>query len=188
MPDLTKDTPEEREPRTLHIGVDVTHLNAVTRSSHPIRWVIDGDGWEVWGESVGDDNNDATTLHLISAEAVGDVAARQIVTDLLEHLVPMLRNTEPGTVAVLTDVSDWSEDVATLTYVPQLSLNEKRVLRYYTSADEPGDQSPWSVYSERYERAEDAEPIEGSWRYISRHPSQAEADAEANRLGQEQQR
>lgn len=55
-------------------------------------------------------------------------------------------------------------------------------LLHYTSADRPGDDSPWSVYSELYVHPEDNDPIEGTARLVSTHPTEAEADAEARRL------
>lgn len=53
---------------------------------------------------------------------------------------------------------------------------------YYTSAERPGDDSPWTVYVEQYRDKDDAEPIDGSTERVSTHPTEAEADAEARRL------
>ena len=53
---------------------------------------------------------------------------------------------------------------------------------HYTSAERPGDDSPWTVYVEHYAHPGDAEPIDGSTERVSTHPTEAEANAEANRL------
>ena len=47
---------------------------------------------------------------------------------------------------------------------------------YYTSADGPTDDGPWSLYSEEYESDTADEPIEGSGRHIASYPTEAEAD------------
>lgn len=54
-------------------------------------------------------------------------------------------------------------------------------LLHYTSQDAPGSES-WSVYVEGYHDAQTDVPIDGSQRWVSSHPSEAEADAEARRL------
>lgn len=53
---------------------------------------------------------------------------------------------------------------------------------HYTSADGPGPDASWSVYSEQYPTPDAAEPITGSTRWESGHLTEAEADAEARRL------
>lgn len=53
---------------------------------------------------------------------------------------------------------------------------------YYTSADAAGDNAPWSVYVEEYASVDAAEPIDGTTRKVSTHPSEASADVLANRL------
>lgn len=110
----------EKKKRTLHIGVDVTSLLTAVRQSRyaDVRWHIDGDGWEVWGEAVGTEDNEAPVLHLSSRKGLTDDEARLTVAMLndVRALVPMRRNVEPGQVVygVLTDRQDWSEDVATI--------------------------------------------------------------------------
>lgn len=53
---------------------------------------------------------------------------------------------------------------------------------FYWSADGPGTDATWSVYSEHYVTPDAAEPIDGSTTLVSSHPSEAEAEAEARRL------
>jgi hypothetical protein len=53
---------------------------------------------------------------------------------------------------------------------------------HYISADGPGDTATWSVYREQYVTPDDDEPIDGSQEYVSTHPTEREADAEARRL------
>lgn len=93
----------------LHVGVDPRSLKAAL-DAVPGEVIIDGDGWEVWAEPIGTDNNDDRTLHVVipvgsREEADGLVAA------LREGrvLTPMRQNV--GGVpadAVLTDASNWS--------------------------------------------------------------------------------
>jgi hypothetical protein len=53
---------------------------------------------------------------------------------------------------------------------------------HYTSADGVGELASWSVYYEEYAHPDAPEPIDGSQTWVSSHPSEAEADAEANHL------
>ena len=53
---------------------------------------------------------------------------------------------------------------------------------HYTSAERPGDDSPWTVYVEQYADPSDAEPIDGSTERVSTWPTEAEANSEARRL------
>jgi hypothetical protein len=53
---------------------------------------------------------------------------------------------------------------------------------HYISADAPGDDAPWSVYREQYISRDHDDPIDGSQEYVSTHPSEKAADAEARRL------
>lgn len=56
-------------------------------------------------------------------------------------------------------------------------------ISYYASQDLPGgDAAPWSVYREEYEDIDDDAPIDGSEKWVSRHPTEAEAVAEMHRL------
>lgn len=53
---------------------------------------------------------------------------------------------------------------------------------YFASADDSGPDATWSVYVEDYTDSDCGTPVEGSCRKLSTHPTEAEADAEANRL------
>lgn len=53
---------------------------------------------------------------------------------------------------------------------------------HYISADGPGPDATWSVYRETYASVNDEEPLEWLTTKVSTHPSESEADAEANRL------
>jgi hypothetical protein len=57
------------------------------------------------------------------------------------------------------------------------------ITRYYTSADKPGPNSAWSVYSEDYARVDSPEPIEDSQKWIGSFMSEETADFVANRMG-----
>lgn len=62
------------------------------------------------------------------------------------------------------------------------TLNLDTYTLHYVSADGPTDADTWSVYREQYESATDEVPIDGTQQYVSTHPTEAEAYAEANRL------
>jgi hypothetical protein len=53
---------------------------------------------------------------------------------------------------------------------------------HYISADAPGDSATWSVYREEYVSIDHDEPIDGSQKHVSTHPTEDEANAEAHRL------
>ena len=122
--------------RTLHIGVDVEVLGAVLKASHPrYQWDIDGDGWECWGEAPATDVNDASTLHLTLSTPVTDLQAQVIVRELAPWLTLLRNQTNPidnGTLATLTDVTDWAEDAGLIKQHPtddgQVVLTERRTL------------------------------------------------------------
>lgn len=86
----------------LHLGIDVVDLLRVQRSL-AASVVIDGDGWEAWGESVGSAGNDHATLHVVVATTPAD--ADRIVTGFINTLVPMEGST---VIAVETPRDDWS--------------------------------------------------------------------------------
>lgn len=52
---------------------------------------------------------------------------------------------------------------------------------HYVSADGPGPHTTWSVYVEDYVSPEAETPIDGTQRFVSRHATEAEAEAEAKR-------
>lgn len=127
----------EPKERTLHIGVDVEVLGAVLKHGvrHGYGWVIDGDGWECWGEAPGDDVNDATTLHLTLSTPVTDLQATVIVGQVAQWLTLLANQSNPidnGTLATLTDVSDWAEDAGLIKQHPtdddQVVLTERKTL------------------------------------------------------------
>lgn len=122
-----------KKTRTLHVGVDVTRLLDVQRHAKQyadVRWHVDGDGWEVWGEAVGTDENDGATLHLSSRKKLTDEDARTLVAMLndIRALIPMRRNVEPGQVVygVLTNQQDWSEDVSTIAVHTNLRVTPEK--------------------------------------------------------------
>ena len=91
----------------LHIGVKPADLNMFFRRlwTLKLRAIVDGDGWNAWGESVGVNGNDADTLHIIIA--VKDVATAKKVIDI----APPLVSSSMGRTSVLTPEADWSIDV-----------------------------------------------------------------------------
>ncbi|WP_263729981.1 hypothetical protein [Cellulomonas sp. SG140] len=100
--------------RILHVGVNITKLRDFLRDSE-VDWEMDGDGWEVWGERVGDDANDTLTLHLTTeVDSTADAVALIASAERARLLTPMVGGGALGALAVLTDPSDWSEDVLTL--------------------------------------------------------------------------
>ena len=109
---------------TLHIGVDLgANLTQTLRwlTNTGERSVLDGDGWNAWGEAVGESNNNDRTLHItveVEADTTSGVIAdaARIVTDLWiqNTLVQMDKHTDEGypilggAYAVLTNPEDWS--------------------------------------------------------------------------------
>lgn len=122
--------------RTLHIGVDVEVLGAVLKASNPrYHWEIDGDGWECWGEAPATDVNDPSTLHLTLSTPVTDLQATVIVKELAQWLTLLRNQSNPidnGTMATLTDTTDWAEDAALFKQHPtdddQVVLTERKTL------------------------------------------------------------
>jgi hypothetical protein len=60
-----------------------------------------------------------------------------------------------------------------------------RYVLYYVSGDLP-DGATWSVYREQYMTPDDDDPIDGTQEYVSTHPNEAAARAEADRLQKEE--
>lgn len=59
---------------------------------------------------------------------------------------------------------------------------------FYTSADGPGENATWSVYSEQYENIMSPEPINGSQEKIWTYPTEQEANDAASRYQRESYR
>ena len=64
----------------------------------------------------------------------------------------------------------------------RLEAAEERLYTHYYISEDLGDGGTWSVYSEKYSEAEDDEPIDGSQKWMSSHPTFEEAQEESHRL------
>lgn len=89
-------TVQGRIPKVLHLGLDIARVEIVKRAlarvlpeGTPI-W-IDGDGWNCWGEPVGTDVNDQSTMHTLISLEVTPADAHLLVTVLYQAgmLTPM---------------------------------------------------------------------------------------------------
>lgn len=96
----------------LHFGIDVSHLVQLRREfdrGPGLAHYIDGDGWNCWGEAVGDDVNDASTLHVVVPLA-RKRHARLTLGALASVGIPFVTmggyDKQTGILAVLTDMDD----------------------------------------------------------------------------------
>lgn len=124
-------------PRDLHLGLHTDmapEIEPIAAAYSAIESVIrHGDGWNVWGEPLGDPGepetprpgdpdgsfNDATTEHVIlrfNVPAIGDsyqdvevVADYLLGTGLLVRMGGLPGHYEPGTLLCLTNCDDWSQ-------------------------------------------------------------------------------
>jgi hypothetical protein len=81
--------------------------------------------------------------------------------------------------AAVTTMPQFIDEV-TACYSPQWRWLRHGV--HYISADGPEPDATWSVYREEYAVGSPDEPIPGTTRRISTHPTEATANAEASRL------
>lgn len=104
-----------KQSRALHIGVreaDIQTLKSRVRELTDILpidpVIIDGDGWEVWGEDAGKDSNAFGVYHAVIPVASLEMATVALIgiKDLLP--VPMELPHQRGVIAVLTDAKDFS--------------------------------------------------------------------------------
>ncbi|GMA33667.1 hypothetical protein [Litorihabitans aurantiacus] len=106
----------------LHLGVQPRDLFAVTRqvtSELSAAVTTEGDGWNAWGEPVGADANDPSTLHVVAdldrVEGIeADVAA--VVTRLYSEGLVQVSTDRWHTVAALSAFEDWSEEAGGLAW------------------------------------------------------------------------
>lgn len=99
--------------KTLHVGCTARELFNLTRAATSLGLpdaTIHGDGWECWGEPLGEDVNDKKTLHVMfSAEEIrGDVVVR---LNALANLISMAVKRQSGVYASVTSFEDWSEEL-----------------------------------------------------------------------------
>lgn len=94
----------------LHFGVTPRMLLYVTKQLVTLghRPVIDGDGWNTWGEAVDTDINDDRTLHLV-VPLTEPGQAGSLVSLVRGMVEPMTARDYEDVRAVLTDDADWSE-------------------------------------------------------------------------------
>ena len=101
--------------KTMHIGVDVTTLAGTVRVIEDMGRdaIVDGDGWETWGEAIGTDVNDHRTVHVVIPDVQDHPYEIENVSRALRnlgHLVPMRANVaHDDVVVILTDSEDWGE-------------------------------------------------------------------------------
>lgn len=93
----------------LHVGIDARRLLEAMLTMQECGPIIDGDGWECWGEAVGTDVNDDRTLHVIipldSPDRADELVARLRAVGLLTSA----RRSTGGVPlhAALSDASNW---------------------------------------------------------------------------------
>lgn len=98
-----------------HVGVHVRNLITVQRNirANGLTPILDGDGWQVWGEEVGRNGNDDTIMHVVinvPAHSNVDEVIRRIEVAGLGYLCPM-RDEFREYFVVVTLASDWSDVV-----------------------------------------------------------------------------
>lgn len=108
--------------RTLHIGV-------FTDDPDPARlpegYISDGDSFLEWGEAHPGDSR--VPLHLI-VDVDGGRDARDVVSDARFVLTERLRSDERLTdYAVLTDPTDWSENVSVVTLEGAVTYDDRSI-------------------------------------------------------------
>jgi hypothetical protein len=107
----------------LHLGVQPRHLLTVTRlltSELGASVTAEGDGWNAWGEAVGTDANDASTLHVIAdldriASTEEDAAA--VVARLHREGLAVVSTDRWRTLAALSAFEDWSDEAGGLVWL-----------------------------------------------------------------------
>lgn len=107
----------------LHLGVEPRHLSAVTRlltSELSASVTAEGDGWNAWGEPVGTDANNLSTLHVTAdldrlESTEDDVAA--VVDRLHRDGLVQVSTDQWRTLAALSAFEDWSEEAGGLAWL-----------------------------------------------------------------------
>lgn len=105
----------------LHVGVKVADLlmfNKTVISNGFSAPIVDGDGWPVWGEKPGSENNPSDVVHVI-IKVRGTKAAERIVK-ILPHTVPL----PDGTIALLTSSINWGEVISVYPDAPTPAQQE----------------------------------------------------------------
>lgn len=97
--------------RHLHLGVAPENLSYVTYyfKTKPFveAWFSEDDGWNSWGELIGEDTNDASTHHFI---VEFDAQNTALFFDHANHLLKanVLERAKDGCVWAITDKDTWS--------------------------------------------------------------------------------
>lgn len=113
------------KPLALHMGVSSANASKIERRlrQHVETVYIDGDGWNVWGEAPGVDDNDDDTLHIVVGLTLDELpllegAIRRLHGEWL--LSPMGGHAaQVGVIAALTDFDDWSVLHGNVTVTPR---------------------------------------------------------------------
>lgn len=98
----------------VHIGIKAESADAIREfAGRPV--ILDGDGWNCWGNRPSTDVNDADTLHALigpfETERGATLQARKIAEQQGHLLVPMGGYPfQTGIVVSVTDWDDWSEN------------------------------------------------------------------------------
>lgn len=106
--------PAPRLDFALHLGVAPEHVERVSGilRDNGLTVFVDGDGWNVWGEMPGTDDNDAETLHVIGAFLAADFPRVHALVPRIALeglLVPMGgHEAQCGIIAALSDFEDFS--------------------------------------------------------------------------------
>lgn len=103
----------------LHLGVTARHVGEVRRfltGATVDEVIVDGDGWNAWGELVGTAGNDQVTLHLVATFTGGEMAVAEASASAVRLMEQRgwLETSSEGlrTVAVLTHDDDHNVDDA----------------------------------------------------------------------------
>lgn len=105
----------------LHVGVKVADLlmfNKTIISNGFSAPIVDGDGWPIWGEKPGSENNPSDVMHVI-IKVRGTKAAERIMK-ILPHTVPL----PDGTIALLTSSINWGEVISVYPDAPTPAQKE----------------------------------------------------------------
>lgn len=92
----------------MHVGIKTKHLLHFLKT-YPDRTkvIIDGDGWPVFGEPIGENGNDETTIHVIIAIYDFDLDNNRFV--YLQVDPEICAKDNENAYAFITDSADWTK-------------------------------------------------------------------------------
>lgn len=131
-----------------------------------------------------------TTLSTVGVRRWEDLKGQTILLlgDSYRNVVGIANPYDAEKVFIFKDLADmWEDRVENSKRMIQnmaarLEAAEERLYTHYYISADLGEEGTWSVYSEKYYEAEDDEPIDGSQKWMSSHPTFEEAQEESHRL------